>query len=118
MAGAIADKKTALICYSEVEKSSSKLKRKIEEAEEIVRFLTSAGNQEALSGGDGDLIIGAINNGVEVMQQVLAKAHKDLLEPLDGKIAAMKNLTSDKSDVSSKASKLKENAVNVASLKR
>lgn len=118
MAQASIDKKTMAICFSKTEGIVSKIKKTTEECFEQVRYITSAGVQQSLAGGDGDIIIEALKSGIAVLEEIQVKEKADVLDVLDEKIAAMKTVTSDQSDVNSKTSKLKENASNVQQLKR
>ena len=114
MAQSVADKKTMLVCFGEVEGLIGKIKNAINEIEDIARYLET----QNLSGGDGDLITKGIRDGVEVLRQVMAKEKADLFDVLDEKIIKMKTMTSDQSNVAGSSKKLKENAANVSALKR
>ena len=116
--GQAVDKKTMAICFGKVEGAVSKIKRTTEECEELIRYLTSAGVQQSLAGGDGDIIVEALKSGISVLTEIQEKEKADVLDVLDEKIAAMKTVTTDQSDVASKTNKLKENASTVNSLKR
>lgn len=114
MAQSAADQKTMTICYGRVDETVSKIKNISNEIEDIARYLQT----QDLSGGDGDLITQGIRDGVTVLRNILDKEKKDLLTVLDDKIAGMRSMTSDQSNIAGTNRNLKEAADNVEALKR
>lgn len=114
MAKLTADQKTMVVCFGRVEGVVSKIKNTVNEIEDIARYLEG----QDLNGGDGDLIVKGIRDGVDVLRQIMSKEKADLLDVLDEKIVKMRSMTSDNSNVAGTSKKLKENAANVSSLKR
>lgn len=114
MAQTIADKKTMAVCYGKVQVVVQKIKHASEEIEDMARYLET----QDLNGGDGDLIVKGIRDGVDFLRAIMAKEKVDLLDVLDEKIMKMKTITSDQGNITSTNRSLKEKASNVASLKR